>query len=155
MRSLVLTVLLLATLSVSGAPAPLPKRTQPTSETLQGEWVVVTVGKESFPAQDGTTMTMTIAGNRMTLRIDSRTERNEADIHFTIDPTRSPKQIDLRITEERCNGVVKSRDEPAVGIYRLVGDTLTMYVKDKGTGKRPTEFDPTSEYQITLKRAKR
>jgi len=152
MRGIVVAVMLVVSLSVSAAPAPWMKRSKPVSETLEGEWVLV----QSEANAEGITMTMLIKGDRMTLRMKSGTESFESEMRYTLDPTKSPKQIDLHLLEERSNGMVQRRkEERAYGIYQLEGDRLTLNVKEK-IDKRPTSFnEKSSGDQITLRRTKR
>jgi uncharacterized protein (TIGR03067 family) len=50
---------------------------------------------------------------------------------FTIDQTKQPKTIDIRISDK----------EKALGIYELDGDTLKLcMIEDRDGNARPTEF---------------
>ncbi|HJT77928.1 MAG TPA: TIGR03067 domain-containing protein [Gemmataceae bacterium] len=53
---------------------------------------------------------------------------------FAIDPTKSPKTIDIEITRGSFIG------KKQLGIYRLNGDKLEVCWGDTETAKRPTKF---------------
>jgi uncharacterized protein (TIGR03067 family) len=95
-------------------------------DSLQGTWLAVSAEREGekAPAER-------VKGIKLVFKDDVVTHRQENK--YELDPTQSPKTIDLR--------PVESADEEKTikGIYEIKGDDLTVCVSLPG-GKRPTEF---------------
>ena len=99
---------------------------------FQGAWTIessVTGGKE-IPAGDLKEFILTFEGEKHTLKkgdevIQVGTQK--------IDPSKSPKTIDVTMTEGPNKGAVM------LGIYEIDGDTLKVCFDPQGK-KRPTEF---------------
>jgi uncharacterized protein (TIGR03067 family) len=81
---------------------------------FQGSWQAVSVinadGSPGLPDQVKNT-TLVVAGNQFTLRDKEVTVKGR----FTIDPTRTPKTIDVVLADQESKGKI-------LGIYRIDGD---------------------------------
>jgi uncharacterized protein (TIGR03067 family) len=128
------------TLSASATPAPLPRRARPDLERLQGEWELVDdTGEAAKPGQ----MSLSISSSRLCIRKGDHKDEGA----FTLDVSKSPKQIDF------CLQQIQSE-----GIYRLSDDTFVICVHSEGkTGKarRPRDFALSNDYVLTFRRKKR
>jgi uncharacterized protein (TIGR03067 family) len=65
---------------------------------------------------------------------------------FKLDPTRSPKVMEMVITE----GAGSDPETPAHGIYELTADGLKWCVAEPGTGGRPEKFDTKGTTNVTI-----
>ena len=149
MRMLMLTC---ATLLLGFAPAPFPRQ-QPSSregdlQQMQGEWTLVSteVGGKKRPDTVNAVSKLTISGNQWV--VTYRDFASNARATIEIDPSKDPKTIDLTLRGE---------EEPARGIYKLEGDTLTVCRNATVGGARPKEFKTTQEMDdlAVWKRAKK
>jgi uncharacterized protein (TIGR03067 family) len=117
---------------------------------FQGVWTFesVEVGGKKAPADELAGVTMTFAGDKYTVKkgddvIQVGTQK--------LDPSKSPKAIDVKIVEGLNTGKVMQ------GIYEIDGDTLKVCFDESGK-TRPTEFKSPagSETFVNVhKRAKR
>ena len=105
-------------------------------DKLQGEWALVSA---EFPSgkwdanQIKAEKPLMIKGNEWT--------SSGFKFIFKIDPTKSPKQLDL---QGEKNGKVNTLQ----GIYKIDGDTLTFCRSLKPGGARPTEFKAGDEVAL-------
>jgi uncharacterized protein (TIGR03067 family) len=117
---------------------------------FQGTWTFESSesGGQMLPADQLKDLVLTFDGAKHTVK--NGTEVIAAGTQ-TIDPSKSPKAIDVTMTEGPMKGVV------LLGIYEIDGDTLRVCF-DMGGKKRPTEFKspPGSETLVNVhKRAKK
>jgi uncharacterized protein (TIGR03067 family) len=106
---------------------------------FQGTWTFTSVetgGKEE-PAAEFKGMTVTFQGDKYTVKkgdevIQVGTQK--------LDPSRSPKALDVTVAEGLSKGAVM------LGIYEISGDTLKVCFDPEGK-KRPTEFKSASGSQ--------
>jgi uncharacterized protein (TIGR03067 family) len=113
---------------------------------LEGTWTVVTQERGGSPVKNSKG-TFTFAKSKYTIRWDK--DKHEKGGKFKVDPTKSPKEMD--IVADTPGGEVKLK-----GIYQIKGDSLKMCIDQKG-GERPTKFTTlagTGQILIVLKRAK-
>jgi uncharacterized protein (TIGR03067 family) len=87
-------------------------------------------GGKKTPADQLKGLTVTFAGDKYTVKngdevIQTGTQK--------LDPSKSPKTIDVTVTEGLRKGAVM------LGIYEIDGDTLKVCFDEEGK-KRPTEF---------------
>jgi uncharacterized protein (TIGR03067 family) len=121
--------------SAGGAVAKDKKR-------LQGTWVVQSVRQDGKAKDDGKGTEVTFAGDNVTLRLKKGGEQKEMKATYKIDPTQTPKTIDV----VSGKGTMRA-------IYELKGDTLRVCHK-KIEEERPTEFSDAGGVIITLTRKK-
>jgi uncharacterized protein (TIGR03067 family) len=111
-------------------------------EKLQGNWVMVSGERngEALPDEQIKALKRTIKDEEFTVMRDSETL---AKGKFTIDPSKSPKTIDVTITEG------DNKDKKMLGIYEIDGDNYKVcfapFDKD-----RPKEFSSKGEEGLTL-----
>ena|SRR5438445_6060027 len=99
---------------------------------FHGVWTFESVeaGGKKAPADELKGLTVTFAGAKFTVKkgdevIQAGTQK--------LDPSKSPKTIDVMMTEGLKKGAVM------LGIYEIDGDTLRVCFDEEGK-KRPTEF---------------
>jgi uncharacterized protein (TIGR03067 family) len=109
---------------------------------FQGVWTIESLesGGKKIPADAFKEMTLIYEGDKYTVK-------NGKDVIQVgiqkLDPSKSPKTLDGKITEGFGKGSVLP------GIYENDGDTLKVCF-DEGGKKRPTEFKTASGTQTTL-----
>jgi uncharacterized protein (TIGR03067 family) len=125
-----MTASLVTLLAVALTAADAPK----DAEALQGTWKVVTAEKSGKTQDDATEFVMVFEKDTFTVK-----RGGDAIIKgtFKLDPSKSPKTIDMTITEARKE---QDKDKEVVGIYQLDKDTLKWCATDPGEKDRPTEF---------------
>jgi uncharacterized protein (TIGR03067 family) len=145
---------LLATVLVAGdAPDEAVKKEK---QKLQGTWVaesVVVKGKANEKLQGAK---FNFSGDKVTMEFDGKKQEGT----YAIDPTKSPKHIDLTFLRD-------GRKDVDRGIYQIEGDTLKMCVRggyrkfdrdgklvEEKVSVRPEKFD-AEDSLITLKREKK
>jgi len=99
---------------------------------FQGSWIFESseAGGQKFSADDLKGLVVTFAGNKHTVKKDDEVIQTGAQ---KIDPSKSPKTIDVTMTEGPNKGAVM------LGIYEFKGDTLKVCFAADGKA-RPTEF---------------
>ena len=146
MRIAVVTLVYTLGLLTSGDNADVEKELK----KFHGTWTFESVeagGKEQ-PAADFKGMTVTFEGDRYTVKkgdevIQVGTQK--------LDPSRSPKAIDVTVVEGLNKGAAM------LGIYEIDGDNLKACFDTQGK-KRPTEFKTAAgsgHMLVVLKRAKK
>jgi uncharacterized protein (TIGR03067 family) len=104
---------------------------------LEGEWKFTAVTKEGKVEEKLSVAKLTAAGDKLTVRFETRAELAE----FTLDPNAKPASIDLQPLDKDGNPLKKGEKEMAVvkGIYKIEKDVLTMCFALDG-GERPKGF---------------
>ena len=152
MRIALLTLLgtlVLAATGGAGARADDKAEVGKELKKFHGVWTFESVeaGGKKAPADGFKGMTVTFAGDKYKVKkgdevIQSATQK--------LDPSRSPKTIDVTVDEGLNKGAVM------LGIYEISGDTLKVCFDAEGK-KRPTEFKTSSGSQtlVVHKRVKK
>lgn len=116
-------------------------------KAVQGVWMYESMewnGKKVDAEQISMT-TSTFDGDKYTVKIGDKVTASGT---FKIDPTKSPKTVDVTITEGDGKGNVLP------GIYKIDGDTLTTCINLQGAD-RPTEFKSAERSGVSLVVSKR
>ncbi len=103
------------------------KDTKTDKDKVQGKWKITeaVLHGRSLPLERAVAIlgdTVEFKGDKVTLRTEST---------FTLDPSKSPKLIDMPSADGKG----------FVGVYALDGDKLTLHVTVPGTTARPTELE--------------
>ena len=138
MRIALVTLLCTVILTASGgtgARADDKADAEKELKKLQGTWTFesVEVGGKEAPAADYKSMTVTFEGGKFTVKTGDEVIQVGTE---KLDPSKSPKAIDVTMTEGPNKGAVM------LGIYEIDGDTLKVCFDPQGK-KRPTEFKST------------
>jgi uncharacterized protein (TIGR03067 family) len=117
---------------------------------FQGTWTFESSesGGKKFPAGELKSLTLTFEGDKHTVKKGEEVVQVGTQ---KLDPSKSPKSIDVTMTEGPNKGAVM------LGIYAIDGDTLKVCFDPQGK-KRPTEFKsgPGSENFVNVhKRVKK
>ncbi|MBY0455808.1 MAG: protein kinase, partial [Gemmataceae bacterium] len=124
------------TISVTTRDAPPPAEGQSEKERLQGTWIAISLESQGkfLPVNPTGDLSLVIAGSQMRLTMRGNPAGGGA---FTLDPSRTPKEIDVNEVDGKGR---------LLGIYRLEGDRLTLCLGDTG-GPRPTMFETQPDLQ--------
>ena len=98
---------------------------------FEGTWKVISLEVEGMKLSDKSLKAarLIIKGKDFTMKDDFATYRG----HFSIDPSKKPKTIDMKFTEGPEKG------NTSYGIYELDGDDFKLCLTISGKN-RPTEF---------------
>jgi uncharacterized protein (TIGR03067 family) len=99
---------------------------------FQGTWTLESseTGGKEIPARDLKGFILTFEGDKHTLKMGDEVVQVGTQ---KLDPSKSPKAIDVTMTEGPNKGAVM------LGIYEIDGDTLKVCFDPQGK-RRPTEF---------------
>jgi uncharacterized protein (TIGR03067 family) len=136
--------------AASGAPADDKADLAKEVQKFQGAWTFESseAGGQALPADALKGLVLTFEGDRHTVKKGDDVIQAGAQ---KLDPSKSPKAIDVTMTEGPSKGMV------LLGIYEIDGDTLKVCFDLTGK-KRPTEFKspPGSENFVNVhKRVKK
>ena len=145
MRVALVTLLCTLVLTASGgtgARAGDQADVEKERKKFQGTWTFESVeaGGKAVPADAFKGITVTFEGDKYTVKkgdevIQSATQK--------LDPSRSPKALDVTVVEGPHKGAV------LLGIYEFSGDTLKVCFDPEGK-KRPTQFQSASGAQTLV-----
>jgi len=119
------------------------KTAQDAKAALQGDWIVKSMEIEGQPLPGEVTkaIVLTFQGDRVIFRGKPGEQKPEEGT-YTIDPLKSPKQIELKESPAK---------KPSLGIYELVNDELRMCMRDDASSKGfPTAFATQPNSQLAL-----
>ena len=151
MRTLCIFFLVLGALAAVDSPA---KEDTPKSDLdkLSGTWLTLSLvndGKtlvdEKNPPKDGPMTKLVYEGTKWMIKVGDKTV---ASGEFTIDATKSPKEIDIMDESGTKNEKTK------LGIYELNGDVYKYCLAPAGK-PRPTEFTSKAGSEHSLGISKR
>ena len=150
MRIAVVTMLCTLVITASGGTGTRAGDKADVEKELKkfhGVWTFASVeaGGKKAPAADFQGMTVTFAGDKYTVKKGDEVIQVGRQ---KLDPSRSPKTIDVTVTEGLNKGAVM------LGIYEIDGDTLKVCF-DEGGKERPTEFRSTPGSQTFVNVHKR
>lgn len=114
----------------------------------QGEWAVEALEYNGKDLKDKYNISFACKGDVLTVQGDGAVRKEYATLTFTLDPSTTPKCVDLTV----AGGV--QQDAKLEGIYELKGDELRLCVKVFGND-RPTEFKSPGGASIALLTLKR
>lgn len=103
-------------------------------EPFQGKWKIVSVvvnGEEPPNKEQFDKSTLEVKGNERILRVGDEVRTRSK---FKIDPSKSPKTMDLEVIE----GDENIKGKTLKGVYELKGDTMTVVISL--TDERPTDL---------------
>ena len=132
MRSSLVTLFCALGLVASAASAGDKPDVEEETKKFQGTWTIESSesGGQKLPADQLKELVVTFEGDKHTVK--KGTEVIQAGTQ-KLDPSKSPKTIDVTITEGPSKGAVM------LGVYEFDGDTLKVCFDPEGK-KRPTEF---------------
>jgi uncharacterized protein (TIGR03067 family) len=142
-------ILVLTASSATGARADDKADVEKELKKFEGTWTFESVeaGGKEVPAAQFIGITVTFQGDKYAVKkghevIEAATQK--------VDPSKSPKTLDVAVTEGPNKGAV------ILGIYEISGDTLKVCFDPEGK-KRPMQFRTTSGSQtlVVHKRVKR
>lgn len=134
-------------LAVAGVCADAPSD---EVKKFEGTWVVTSATRDGKTLVDIKDAQMTVAGKKLTIKSKDGKEQEfpfEQRFPFKVDPTKKPKEIDIRFLE--AGGWFTSNVD-IKGIYELDRDILKLCIGAQD--KRPTEFSDKGSSLIVLKR---
>src|SRR5262245_51814110 len=128
-----------AALGWSGALADDKADLEKEVKKFQGAWTIESseTGGKAIPAGDLKGLIVIFEGDKHTVKMGDKVIQVGTQ---KIDPSKSPKAIDVTMTEGPNKGAVM------LGIYEIDGDTLKACFDPEGK-KRPTEFKSNSGSQ--------
>ena len=134
----------------TGAPADDKADLEKEVKKFQGTWTIESseTGGMAIPPGELKEFIVIFEGDKHTVKMGDEVIQVGAQ---KLDPSKSPKAIDVTMTEGPNKGAVM------LGIYEIDGDTLKAYFDPQGK-KRPTEFKspPGSENFVNVhKRVKK
>jgi uncharacterized protein (TIGR03067 family) len=124
------------------AAQPSPDAVRRELAQFEGEWTMMSAERDGQtpPKNLITSAKRTCRDNVTTVMVNGQLLMKAT---FTVDPTKSPKTIDYRVTEGRNQGTNQ------LGIYELDGDKMKICFADPGR-QRPTDFNTKGKNGHTL-----
>jgi uncharacterized protein (TIGR03067 family) len=114
-------------------------------DALQGEWKVVSGKNVGKPDPN---VEAEIKGKPFVFKGDKLTAKGECD--YTIDPAKTPKELDVVPTE----GPENEKGKTFRAIYELKGDDLKITFNNLPDQARPKTFDEDGTFAVVLRRVK-
>lgn len=147
MRITLAAMMCAVTLAASGALADDKADQEKELKRFQGSWTIESseTGGKKLPADSLKAFVVTYDGDKHTVKNGDKVIQVGTQ---KIDPSKSPKTIDVTMTEGPNKGKVM------LGIYEIDGDTMKACFDPEGK-KRPTEFKSPAGSQIFVNVHKR
>jgi uncharacterized protein (TIGR03067 family) len=132
MRSSLVALLCVAGFAAPGVLADDKEDLEKEVKKFQGAWTIESseTGGEKLPTDDLKVLIVLFEGDKHTVKNGDEVVQVGTQ---KLDPSQSPKAIDVTMTEGPSKGAVM------LGIYEFEGDTLKVCFDPTGK-KRPTEF---------------
>lgn len=113
----------------------------PDAKAMQGTWIPATaeIRGQMFPEEVRKSIKLVIDADKYTVTVGDQADKGTTKI----DPTKSPKTLDIAGTEGPNKG------KTILAIYELKGDTLRICY-DLGGKDRPTEFKTEADKPLFL-----
>jgi uncharacterized protein (TIGR03067 family) len=146
-------LVLAAGVTASAAQEPGGRERKRELDRIQGGWVITGGESEGRPLPGAMfkDLVLVVEGERVVV-LDRGERRPEDDMTIRLDPTKSPKQIDISTTIYR--GTADERVLTFPGIYSLERDTLTVCLDDR-MRQRPKGFSTKGAPGCSLQTWKR
>ena len=131
---------MLAVLLVLGLSGFLPARADDNKKdqaALKGTWNVTKATVDGQPLPNSENIKLEFTEDQVTPK---RPDREDKPAKYTLDSSKSPKQIDIMAESESMQG-----------IYEIKEDTLRLCL---GKGNRPTSFDASGDKIIYIEAKK-
>ena len=151
MRIAFLTLFCTLALTASGGTRAIADDKADVEKELKkfhGAWTFQSVeaGGKEMPAAQFKGMTVNFEGDKYSVNLEDKVVEAAT---MKLDPSKSPKTLDAKVTEGPNKGGV------ILGIYEISGDTLKVCFDPEGK-KRPTEFKANGPYTLVVhKRVKK
>lgn len=141
-------LLMIASAPITHGAAPVPKPDPAMDlKALEGTWEVVTYevkGKKASDAGYASLKEIIISAGKTDLL-----EREKTDLPIKIDPSKTPKAIDVYLIDAmKAQAHVK-------GIYALDGDSLKICIPLSMEAERPTKFSSEDFHRLYVLRRKK
>jgi uncharacterized protein (TIGR03067 family) len=120
-------------------------------ERLQGAWRPTSGERGGAVQEEAKEHLLIFEGSTFTIK---RGDQQLMKGTFTLDPSQTPKTIDMKITEGRRD---EDKGKEVHGIYELTKDSLKWCTASPGSKDRPMEFATkagSKEMLVVLKREK-
>ena len=144
-------VAFLATIGIAAAALADDAADRKDKEKLQGTWMAVSGEKEGKDDPEATKHALVFEGDKFSIK---RGDKVIVQGTFKVDASKSPKTMDIDITE----GAENVKNKTAQAIYALDGDDLTWCVAEPGSGERPEKLatkEGVKHLLVKLKRQKK
>jgi uncharacterized protein (TIGR03067 family) len=144
-------VAFLASLGIAAAALADDATDKKDKEKLQGTWMAVSGEKEGKDDPEAKQHSLVFEGDKFSIK---RGDKVFVQGTFKIDASKSPKTMDIDITE----GPENVKNKTAQAIYALDGDELTWWVAEPGSGDRPEKLatkEGVKHLLVKLKREKK
>jgi uncharacterized protein (TIGR03067 family) len=142
---------LLATIGLAALVVADEAADKKDKEKLQGTWNAVSGEKEGKDDPEAKEHALVFEGDKFSVK---RGDKVFVRGTFKIDASKSPKTMDIEISE----GPDDVKGKTAKAIYALDGDELTWCVAEPGSGERPEKLatkEGVKQMLVKLKREKK
>ena len=73
----------------------------------------------------------------------------------TLDPTKKPKTIDIKVTGDTSKDAQNDKDKVSLGIYDFDGGKLRWHANKPGEDERPKDFEKATHALMVFERVKK
>ena len=143
----------LALLCICGEPKSTKTETSDKKD-LQGSWRILAFDYDGYwlsafgpVGEYYRSLKVTFTDKRISIKADKKARKPAPvgiefiwDHAYSIDPSRRPMEIDVRILVWSANGEATETERVWPGIYELQGDRLVICIDRSWNTKRPKEF---------------